>query len=124
MTPGALENHPFRDRAATLVLLVTLFALIWGLIAVAHLAAPQVFPAPPTDLPLTSNQPQISRADYHRCADIRTDLWSPCTGSGTRLVTECAQTNIGEPYGFIKAPYSCSRADARPIAYGAAPHAK
>jgi hypothetical protein len=83
---------------------------------------------PRAAVPSTPNRPAADqqpaygpKADYHRCVNTHTEVWSACTGTSVRLVTECAQTNIGEPYGFIRAPYPCRKSDARAISWGSHP---
>jgi hypothetical protein len=119
MAPHGLVEPP--HWVLTIVTVALLTAVIWGAVDAAHLALPQLVPAPPTGVPLTSNQPTIPEADYNRCVNTRTEVWSACTGTSVRLVTECARTNIGEPYGFIRAPYPCRNSNARPISWGSRP---
>lgn len=100
------------SRATSLIAVVVMTAFIWGLLGLGHLVVPDLLPSFPR---LIYAHAPIPQADYHRCANQQTELWTSCDAGHGVVVTRCAQTHIGEPHGFIKAPYPCAKSDARPL---------
>lgn len=123
--PDAVGSHQSRERAATRLAAITLMALTWATTGAGHWIPTAALPSASSSVPLTGNQPSIPRADHHRCADIRTETWSPCGDNTGRLVAVYPQlANLNEPYSPVKAAYACDRVDARLFTVGATPHIK